>query len=59
MIAWGGDGRPGRYDWNEETDDRGNALAVTAGTIYGVKKTRFNSKDFGVIAADTYAKDPS
>jgi len=59
MIAWGGDGRPGRYDWNEETDDRGNALAITAGTIYGVKKSRYNSKDFGIIAADTYAADPS
>jgi len=59
MIAWGGDGRPGRYTWNEETDDRGNALVITAGTIYAVKKSRYNSKDFGVIAADTYAADPS
>ena len=59
LIAWGGDGGPGRYSWNEETDDRGNALAITAGTIYGVKKSRFNGKDFGVIAVDTYAADPT
>ncbi len=59
VIAWGGDGKPGRYTWNEETDDRGNALVVTAGSIYGVKKSRYNSKDFGVIAADTYCADPS
>ena len=59
MIAWGGDGRPGRYSWNEETDDRGNALVITSGTIYGVKKTIFNAKDFGIIACDTYAADPS
>lgn len=60
MIAWGG-AQPGvgRYTWNEDKDDRGNALAITAGTIYGVKKTRFNSKDFGVVAVDTYCKDPN
>lgn len=59
MIAWGGGGAYGRYSWNEEMDDRGNALAITAGTIYGVKKSRYNSKDFGVIAVDTYAIDPN
>lgn len=60
MIAWGG-GSPGvgRYSWNEDKDDRGNALAITAGVIYGVKKTRFNSKDFGVVAVDTWCKDPN
>jgi N4-gp56 family major capsid protein len=58
-IAWGGGGGPSRYSWNEDKDDRGNALAITAGTIYGVKKNRFNSKDFGVIAVDAYCKDPS
>lgn len=57
MIAWGGGGAYGRYSWNEEKDDRGNALAITAGAIYGVKKTRFNSKDFGVFAADTACTD--
>lgn len=59
VIAWGGNGGPGRYTWNEETDDRGNALVITAGTIYGVKKTRFNSADFGVIAVDAYCDDPN
>lgn len=59
MIAWGGGSAYGRYSWNEETDDRGNALAITAGCLYGVKKSRYNSKDFGVIAVDTYAADPN
>jgi len=59
IIAWGGGGAYGRYSWNEETDDRGNALAITAGAIYGVKKSRFNSKDFGVCAIDTYCDDPN
>jgi N4-gp56 family major capsid protein len=47
-----------RVWWNEETADRGNKLAVTCGLISGVQKTRFNSKDFGIVAVDTYAKDP-
>jgi len=60
MIAWGGNGSGiGRYSWNEETDDRGNALAITAGAIYGIKKSRYNNKDFGVIAVDTYYEDPT
>ncbi|MFP4037001.1 MAG: N4-gp56 family major capsid protein [Desulfobacteraceae bacterium] len=59
MIAWGGGSAYGRYSWNEEKDDRGNALAITAGSIYGTKKSRYNSKDFGVIAVDTYATDPN
>ena len=59
MIAWGGNNSPGRYTWNEETDDRGNALAITAGTIYGVKKSRYNGKDFGVVAVDTYCINPN
>ena len=59
IIAWGRGGTHGRYSWNEDKDDRGNALAITAGAIYGVKKARFNSKDYGVIAVDTYAADPN
>lgn len=59
IAAWGGNRQPNRYTWNEETADRGNRLVVTAGSIYGVKKSRYNSKDFGVIAVDTYAIDPA
>lgn len=60
VIAWGGGQRGvGRYSWNEEKDDRGNALAITSGAIFGQKKTRYNNKDFGVIAVDTYCDDPN
>lgn len=48
-----------RFDWTEETADHGNEPKVASGTILGVKKTRFNQKDFGVLAIDTYAKDPN
>jgi len=59
VIAFGRNSSTGRYNWNEEMDDRGNALAITAGSIFGVKKCRFNSADFGVVACDTYSADPT
>jgi N4-gp56 family major capsid protein len=59
MIAWGRGGAYGRYKWNEETDDRGNQLAITSGAIFGVSKTRFDNKDFGVVAVDTACADPN
>lgn len=55
LIAYGQESSPQRYNWHEEMDDRGNALAITAGAIYGVKKSRFNGKDFGVVAVDSYS----
>lgn len=54
MIAYGQDSGAQRYSWNEDQDDRGNSLAITAGSIFGVKKSRYNAKDFGVMALDTY-----
>lgn len=47
-----------RFEWQEETDDFGNEPNVCAGTIFGVKKTRFNNSDFGVMAIDTAARAP-
>jgi N4-gp56 family major capsid protein len=58
-IAWGGGSAAGRYSWNEEFDDRGNALVITAGAIYGCKGTYFNSQWFGRLAVDTWCKDPN
>ena len=58
LIAYGQNSSPQRYSWNEDKDDRGNALAITAGTIFGVKKARFNNKDFGVIALDSSNPSP-
>jgi N4-gp56 family major capsid protein len=48
-----------RFAWTEEVADHGNEPKVAAGVILGVKKTRFNNKDFGVCAIDTYAADPN
>jgi len=59
MIAYGGVTKKNRYSWNEETDDRGNKLAITGGCIYGVKKSTYNGKDFGVVAVDTACSNPN
>lgn len=48
-----------RFDWTEEVADHGNEPKVASGTILGIKKTRFNNKDFGVQSIDTYAADPN
>jgi len=54
LVAYGQESSSQRYTWNEEKDDRGNALAITAGSIFGVKKSRYDSKDFSVMAYDSY-----
>jgi|DEB0MinimDraft_10_1074344.scaffolds.fasta_scaffold00777_3 N4-gp56 family major capsid protein len=54
-IAYGRGSGPGQMDWTEEMFDYGNQLGVEAGCIGGLKKMRFNSKDFGTIALSTYA----
>lgn len=65
VVAFGSPGTGLRFDWTEEMEDRGNQLVVTTSTIMGVKKATFTSPvdnvayDFGVIALDTAAADPT
>lgn len=47
-----------RFMWKEEMEDYDNEPTVVAGTIVGVKKTRFRGKDFGIMSIDTAAKKP-
>ena len=47
-------GRPNRFLWNEESFDYQNQHGVSASLIFGLKKARFNSKDFGTLAIATY-----
>jgi N4-gp56 family major capsid protein len=58
VVAYGTKGGL-RFDWQEEVKDYGNEPTVNAGTTIGVKKTRFNGKDFGVLALDTASADPN
>lgn len=63
VVAFGSPGTGLRFDWNEEVEDRGNQVVITTSSIFGVKKTAFSiegtSRDFGVIALDTFVADPS
>lgn len=58
VVAYGTSGGL-KFEWKEETKDYGNEPTVASGSIFGIKKTRFNGMDFGVIALDTAAKDPN
>lgn len=65
VIAYGSPGTGMRFDWTEESKDHGNSVKIGTNSIFGVKKTTYKSKDgvttrdFGVVAMDTYAKDPN
>jgi N4-gp56 family major capsid protein len=59
VMAFGSPGSGLRYDWNEETEDRGNQVVITSSTVLGMKKTRYNGRDFSGLALDTYADDPN
>lgn len=55
MLAFGQDNGPNRYRWNEELFDHKRRLEVSAWNIHGLKKTRYNSVDYGTIVVATYA----
>lgn len=55
MIAFGQKDSPNRYRWNEELFDHKRRLEVSAWTIHGMKKTQYNSVDYGTIVVSTYA----
>jgi len=44
-----------KYRWSEELIDHGRKLEVGGWTFAGMKKTKFNSADFGVVVISTYA----
>ena len=64
-ISFGSPGTGLRFDWTEEVKDHGNSVKIGTNSIMGVKKVTYKSKDgtvsrdFGVMALDTYAKDPN
>ncbi len=54
-IGFGQDNSENKMTWVEELFDFKNQFGVAAGMIWGAKKTRFNSLDFGVVVVPTYA----
>lgn len=59
LLAFTGETQESSMVWHEETDDRGNQMVFSSSCIYGVKKARYDNKDFGVIAVDTAAANPN
>jgi N4-gp56 family major capsid protein len=55
MMAFGQDNGPNKYRWNEELFDHKRRLEVSAWTIHGLKKVRYNSVDYGTVVISTYA----
>lgn len=55
VAAYGQKNGVGRYRWNEELFDHKRRLEVSAWSIMGMKKTVFNSADFGALTISTYA----
>jgi N4-gp56 family major capsid protein len=55
VIGFGQNSAGNKLEWYEELFDYGNQLGVSAGLIWGAKKTIFNSADFGTIVVATYA----
>ena len=58
-VAFGRQSRRNPYSWREELCDYGNQLGVGAGSIWGLKKTRFNGSDFATIVVSTAAASHS
>jgi hypothetical protein len=55
MIGFGQKNSPAKMRWNEELFDHKRRLEVSAWSIWGLKKTVFNSIDFGTVVVSTYA----
>lgn len=55
MMGFGRDNSENKFTWVEELFDYENQLGVSAGLIFGLKKTVFNSADFGTIVVSSYA----
>ena len=55
VMAYGKDTSGGEMSWTEELFDYKNQLGVSAGMVFGIKKSQFNSADFGTIVVPTYA----
>ncbi len=55
-LGYGQDSANGKTSWVEELFDYKNQLGVSAGMIWGMKKTVFNSADFSTIVVPTWGE---
>lgn len=59
VVAFGSPNGGSRFDWKEKLLDFDAEPVIAAGAVFGTKKSTFRGKDFGVMALDTAAPDPS
>lgn len=59
IMAFGQKNSDQEMSWVEELFDYGNQLGVSAGMIYGLKKSVFNSTDFGTVVMSTWSQQPT
>ena len=55
VVGFGQENGPNKMAWDEKTFDYGRRLGVSASMIWGLKKSVFNSTDYGVVVLATYA----
>ena len=55
VVAYGRENGPNRFTWVEKLFDYDNILGVSAGLIWGMKKTVYNNTDYATIVLSTYA----
>jgi hypothetical protein len=58
VIAHGQGGSDNKMSWVEELFDFKNQIGISAGMIFGAKKSVFNSTDFGVVTLSGFAPSP-
>jgi len=47
-------GKDNLMSWYEEKDDYGNEKGISVGSIFGMNKSVFNSKDYGLVTIQSY-----
>ena len=48
-------GKGNMFKWFEEVTDYGNEKGIAVGSVFGMKKVRFASKDYGCMTISSYA----
>lgn len=56
VVAYGQKHQDNKLRWNEELLDHKRKLEVSAWSIFGMKKARFNSVDYGTVVISTWAQ---
>jgi hypothetical protein len=59
VLAFGKGYGVNDLDWVEDLDDYERDFGVRVSTIFGIKKTQFNSADFATITLSSYSPAPA